>query len=388
MRELFNTLRHNYLILLVLIGITYLCLVISFWNGPGYQERKASSTELSRVIKTSEWFRSNGLFKTSGIKDYTHYPETPTYIVFFLTKILGFSPLDYALPFRLLTTIPLNLLSILLIGWLFKDSKWNFLLIIPLFVMIFQKGICHWSGNLEQEAYGLAFGLIGIPIGLYCGERINYLIPFIYGFVITSFSFDYTLVSTFTFLASWLIGQRNLSWKNLSYTFLLILLGALTALALHFVQIASYYHSIQLAFNDLCGSALARSNIMNNLNPSYAKSAINLLPSNYSYWNSVVVPISHLPSASSHLFRILFIITTVFAIGNLLRLLTLTAFLNIRFKLYLSFSLALLGLFLWPILFPNHTQQHNFHFIPRHSFIFFSYILFLLSRFDSVKAIE
>jgi hypothetical protein len=382
MHKVFDFIRTRYWIIVCVFGILYVGLVASHWYGPGYQEHKASSTELSRVISNSEWFIKHGLIRTAGIREYTHYPETPTYIVYFLTKVLGFSPLEHTFPFRLLTTIPLNLIALVSIAWLLRVSKWNFLLIIPLFIMLFQSGICFWSGNLEQEAYGLAIGLLGIPLGLYCGKKQNLFIPFIYGFILTSFSYDYSLVSMLTFTSLYILGQSE---SNKSSTagkcFLSILFGSLTTLAIHFVQVAFYYHSPVLAFNDLIGSALARANIMNSAAPDYAKAALSSLPKNYSYWQSAIVPISHLPSASSHLFRIVFVLLTSATVALL--------FITKRPKKEkIAFLIALIGLFLWPILFPNHAQAHNYNFIPRHSFIFYCFELVLWAMIFNNKPSE
>jgi hypothetical protein len=373
MHKLLNFIRTNYWFFVIILGLIYLGLAISYWHGEGYQERKASSTELSRVISTSEWFIEHGLVRSAGIKEYTHYPETPTYIVYFLTKVLGFSPLEHTLPFRLLTTIPLNLIALVCIAWLLRSSKWNFSLIIFLFIMVFQSGICLWSGNLEQEAYGLAIGLLGIPIGLYCGKKQNLFIPFFYGFVLTSFSYDYSLISFLTFTSSYILGQSQYKAHRMVKCFLFIILGSLTTLAIHFVQVIFYYHSPILAFNDLAGSALARANIMNSAAPTYAQSVLKSLPKNYSYWQSVIVPISHLPSASSHLFRIVFVLLTLCVLVLL--------FATKRPKEEkISFFVALGGLFLWPILFPNHAQIHNYHFIPRHCFIFYCFEVVLMAK--------
>ncbi|MDJ0625430.1 MAG: hypothetical protein QNJ31_03590 [Candidatus Caenarcaniphilales bacterium] len=372
--------KYCYPILVLILSITYLSLVVSYWKGDGYQEKKASSTELSRVIVDSEYFVENGLIKTAGINQYTHYPETPAYIIYFLTRALGFSPLDFALPFRLLTTVPLNLVALISISWLLRKSKWSYLLIIPLFIMVFQKGISHWSGNLEQEAYALGIGLLGIPLGFFAANRSDFLTPLVYGFVITSFSFDYSIVSGLTFTASYLLRQSQASYKSSLYCFLFILLGSLSTLFLHFIQVVCHYNSFALAFNDLFGSALARMNIFNNLNPHYSTVMRNSLPSNFSYWKTILTPIWYLPSAASHLFRVVFLFVAGITSIRLLRFRQRN-----KSKILIAFLLAFIGLFAWCMLFPNHAQMHNYHFIPRHSFIFFCFCLVFLVELENYE---
>lgn len=314
---------------------------------------------------------------------YTHYPPGSDMIAGVLTRLLGNQNLSL---FRIVPLLT-SMLAVVFLAHRLMQIFGNIRAVIILLCLSLAPMFSNMMHGLYYESYSLALLLVQLGILMdFLGadmhpSRLGCAALGLIGFLQGCFSFDYFFLVSFAAIPFWLLARLRggcVRMGSLVACTVVPIFGFALAHALHLVQVALFYHSLERAVIDMSSaSRFSR-------NGPFGDAPIGRIDLLYQYARILSKDSRYFSFAWSGIICILCFLFA-FNRGGLLGLLTPRPWVaewTFNRHSVIAVGAALIISALWIVISPFHGICHT-HFLPRHFFL--SYFIGIIVVLQSVS---